>query len=169
MPAFIDLRGIRHGRLMPRHQVRIALSSGREVIGWECACDCGKVTTVHASHLRSGRTRSCGCLWAEEVPGRVTHGATKTRELWAWDAMLRRCYNPNVVNFKYYGERGIRVCDRWRYGENGLSGYSCFLCDMGLRPDGMTLDRINVDGDYLPENCRWATAKLQAQNKRARR
>jgi hypothetical protein len=80
--------------------------------------------------------------------------------------MLQRCYNPNINNYPDYGGRGIEVCDRWRFGENGRTGFQCFLEDMGCPPRGKSLDRINVNGNYEPSNCRWATIFEQARNKR---
>jgi hypothetical protein len=83
--------------------------------------------------------------------------------------MINRCYRPTTGNFHNYGGRGITVCDRWRFGEGGLSGFECFIGDMGRRPDpALSVDRINNDGDYEPANCKWATAKEQANNRRRR-
>jgi hypothetical protein len=83
--------------------------------------------------------------------------------------MIRRCYRPETESFKYYGARGIGVCDRWRYGEGGLSAFQCFIADMGRRPSkDLSIDRENNDGDYSPDNCRWATSVEQAANKRNR-
>ncbi len=137
---------------------------------WECMCDCGNLTTVEQAAITYGATKSCGCLQKEKArlstirPGMYgkTHGYTNTPTYRSWNAMNTRCKNPNTDNFKHYGGRGIQVCDRWNNFEN-------FLNDMGERPDGKTLDRIDVNGNYKPENCRWATYSQQSRNKQAKR
>lgn len=139
---------------------------------WSCVCDCGATKTVQTSALRSGGTRSCGCLSRELKANRnrrsATHGATRrgkancTSEYRAWQAMLRRCYNPNSHIYYMYGGRGIRVCDRWR------TSYEAFLADVGPKPSPQhSLDRYpDKNGDYEPGNVRWATAKEQTRNTR---
>jgi hypothetical protein len=127
----------------------------------ECCCDCGTTKDLICKHIVSGHTKSCGCfnLKMERV-GRVTHGQSKTGTYRSWTAMQTRCHNPNSKYYAQYGGRGIKVCDRWR------SSFEDFLADMGERPEGMTLDRFpNVDGDYEPGNCRWATTEQQANNR----
>ena len=162
-PCFHDLSKKRFGRWTAIAAVHITLSSGRNVVGWRCQCDCGNEKIIHAIHLKKGLSRSCGCLAKELTVKRQTiHGASRTKIYGVWSAMLARCYNKNVFGFPWYGARGIKVCKRWHTFAN-------FLADMGLPPPSMSLDRIDNDGDYKPSNCRWATPSQQAANSRKRR
>jgi hypothetical protein len=127
---------------------------------WLFQCECGEITSVRKAHVTSGRTRSCGCLAKELRKELFTkHGMSHTTEHNIWLSFRARCENPNHMYYKNYGGRGISVCDRWQKFEN-------FYADMGNRPDGLTLDRINNDGNYEPSNCRWATWKQQNNNRR---
>ena len=134
---------------------------------WVCQCSCGRETTVTTHRLLSGKTSSCGCKRIERIIGCGTnfqHGHTRHRRAsptyTSWGSMKNRCYNQKHDSFPYYGGRGIIVCNRW------LHNFKAFLADMGERPEGMTIDRRDSDGNYEPGNCRWATAEQQNNNKR---
>jgi len=123
-----------------------------------CRCVCGKETTPVWAKVKNNATKSCGCINSGSY--KVTHGFSKTKVYDVWVQMKQRCYNPNNKDYKYYGALGVKVCDRWK------DSFVNFLEDMGDRPDGLTLERDDVYGDYTPENCYWATWKQQANNKR---
>lgn len=131
---------------------------------YNCRCDCGKSSTVTASHLRLGKTQSCGHLRAEAAAratiAATTHGMRNTNTYSVWNSMLNRCRNPKVPNYPSYGGRGITVCPQWYRFET-------FFADMGVCPQGLSIDRYpDVDGNYEPGNCRWATNAQQQRNKR---
>jgi len=166
----IDLTGRQFGRLTAIKLQYVTLSSGRRIVAWQCRCLCGRTKVILGMHLASGATTSCGCYNSEVASIRTkTHGGSGTLLHGIWKAMIRRCYNRNVRGFKHYGERGITVCDRWRFGEDGQSGFACFRKDMGERPADKSLDRINNEGSYEPSNCRWATGHEQRVNSRPKR
>lgn len=154
-----DLTGQRFGRLVALSLLGV---SGEHAV-WACECDCGVHLRVAAYQLRRLQTTHCGCSH-----GNATHRQTTTPTYGSYTSMLNRCHCPGATNYRWYGGRGIQVCDRWRFGEDGLSGFECFLLDMGPRPDGLTIDRRETAGNYEPGNCRWPTWKEQANNRRPR-
>lgn len=137
-------------------------------VWWICFCDCGKAVEIIGQSLRTNHTRSCGCIAKNNLSNRArTHGFSKTSEYSIYMGMKRRCYNKNCVAYFYYGERGIKICDKWLYGDKKLCGFLHFLKDMGKRPSKKySVDRIDCNKDYSPANCRWATQKEQTRNSR---
>lgn len=152
-PNAIDLTGQRFGRLV------VVEEAGRDKqskVMWQCKCDCDGTATVVSSNLKSGNTKSCGCLIEE---AHTKHGMCGTPEYSSWEHMIQRCTNPSNNKYNDYGGRGITICERWK-------DFANFFEDMGARPADHEIDRINNDGNYEPGNCRWTTRTKQCRNMR---
>lgn len=159
--------GDKFGKLTVTEFTRVANGTKAFKIAAVCLCDCGNEYVADKSRLRRGVTDHCGCETANRQRDAAIargasyekHGLINTPTYYSWAGMKSRCMNSNDTRYKDWGGRGIKVCERWMDFRN-------FLEDMGVRPEGTTLDRIDANGDYKPGNCRWATAQQQASNKR---
>lgn len=154
----IDLTGRQFGRLTALQECGRRKHHGPM---WLCRCTCGTEKIVPGVRLRTGVTRSCGCLLRDSrtIPRFIKHGKYGSRVRSIWNGMIQRCSNPRRKGWENYGGRGITVCERWKSFPN-------FYADMGDPPDGTSLDRVDSDGNYEPGNCRWATRTEQGANRR---
>jgi hypothetical protein len=160
MVAALNIAGERYGRLVAIERVA---SRGRRTF-WLFRCDCGSMAERNVEPVRAGTSRSCGCLKPEVTAARsITHGHMRgrreSREHKSWSHAKSRCFNPNDPKFQNYGGRGITMCPEWR------DDFAAFFAYMGPVPIGLTLDRIDVHGNYEPGNCRWATSSEQARTR----
>ena len=159
MPKFKDLTGQRFSRLTVMSRAQNSKSNQTQ---WLCKCDCGRETVVRSSSLLNGHTKSCGC-YSDEIrkinTDQTTHGLCHTRLYGIWSKMKHRCENPSARIYKYYGGKGVRICDEWK----DFKTFYDWAMANGYRDD-LSIDRIDVDGDYEPSNCRWADKITQMNN-----
>lgn len=160
-----DITGQKFGRLTV---LELDTNSKEKAAKWICKCECGAIISTRGSSLRSGHTKSCGCFHLEDLIARkirATHGKEGTRIYRIWQGVKNRCLNQNEPAYKKYGGRGITVCEEWK---NNFQAFYNWAMESGYQ-DNLTIDRINNDGNYEPSNCRWTTAKIQANNRRSNR
>lgn len=174
----LELAGKRFGKLVAIEKTD---ERYRKNVLWKCKCDCGNEVLVIASRLTSGHTKSCGCLIKESIKNvakayresssykppksRRTHGEAGTTLYKLWTSMKERCNNKNAENYKYYGEKGVKLCGEWN---KNYESFRDWAIENGYA-EGLTIDRINPEDGYTPENCRWATIEEQANNKTTNR
>lgn len=164
--ALLDLKNKRFGRLTAIKIDHIYYKTPRKlgsVVYWKCKCDCGKECVVRTVHLTKGYTKSCGCLQKERTSETNTrHSLSNTRIYYVWGRIIGRCTNEKSNDYKYYGGRGIKICNEWK---NNFQSFYDWARNNGYK-EGLTIDRIDVNGDYEPSNCRWVSRKIQSLNKR---
>jgi hypothetical protein len=154
MPLLNDISGKVFGALLV-----LSRAPNTSRTSWFCKCKCGKITQVIGQNLMRGFTASCGSFECKHGSHGHCRGGVESTEYNTWRSMFKRCRDKNHPNYKNYGGRGIKICKRWQKFES-------FIADMGKKPDGCVIDRINFNGDYEPNNCRWATHVQSAANRR---
>lgn len=168
----VDITGMRFGRLTAvRYTGDTAYPCGKKVSMWECKCDCGKTVTLPLSALRTGNTKSCGCLKKEKMKEHsdslIKHGDADSRLYMVWERMKNRCNNARSSSYRFYGAKGVSVCEEWNNDYGAFrdwalaNGYS-----YSAKRGECTIDRINPYGNYEPNNCRWISMKEQFKNLR---
>lgn len=163
MPPFKDLTNLKYGKLtvVKLHHIK---ECKRKHFYWICKCDCGNYVIVNGLNLKNGHTKSCGCYQQEcRIKYNTKHSlAHKTPLYGIWNGIKQRCLNKNNKNYKNYGNRGIKICDKWTNDFNSFYNWAI----QNNYQEGLSIDRINVNGNYEPNNCRWVTQKIQQNNKR---
>lgn len=162
----LHLEGERYGKLVVMEEAELIYSkTGKMIRRWKCKCDCGNITIVRHGDLRNGSTVSCGCYNYEKESAAKTHGYSRTKLGNVFEGMKQRCNNPKNKNYEKYGGRGIKICTEWL---NDPKKFFDWAIKNGYK-EGLSIDRIDVNGNYEPDNCRWADNEAQCLNQRLRK